>query len=57
MIYRVTVREANTGRVVDNGTFPVGEWKEIGFWLNDLGYIEKGYTVTVEIGEVNDFLA
>ena len=49
VIYRVIVHNLSTGKLIDATTFPVGEWKEIGYWLDNAGYIEPGYKVTITV--------
>lgn len=46
-MYRVLVHSVDTGVLVDAVTFPFGEWKEIGFWLDDCGYNDKGFKLTI----------
>lgn len=46
--YLVSVRDTVSGRRAALVRFPVGQWAEIGFWLDDQGYIERRYRVTVQ---------
>ena len=49
VIYRVIVHNLSTGKLIDATSVKVGEWKEIGYWLDDRGYIEEGYKVTITV--------
>lgn len=51
-MYRVTVKYLSSQgglhwEPVDAKGFEFGDWKEIGFWLDDCGYNRKGYQATI----------
>jgi hypothetical protein len=48
-MYIVTVLHRRLNEAVDHRDFEFGTWKEIGFWLDDKGYIDSKYTVKIEI--------
>lgn len=49
--YIVQVFDRQTAKVIDKTTIPVGEWKEIGFWLDNCGYIDSRYSVSIHVTE------
>jgi len=49
--YLVTVFDRQLARTVDSTSFPVGEWKEIGYWLDNCGYIDSRYTIGINVTE------
>lgn len=50
-IYRISVHDRESGKLLQTGFCKVGEWKEIGPWLDNFGYIDTEYEIriTVEI--------
>jgi hypothetical protein len=49
--YSVTVRD-QAGTTLAEETFPVGQWKEIGFWLDSQGFIDPDFVVEVRVVEI-----
>lgn len=49
--YSVEVYEKGNREWVDHFTCPFGEWKEIGFWLDNNGYNDPRYYVKVTFVE------
>jgi hypothetical protein len=49
--YLVTVTDRSTNTTIDRHHFPIGQWKEIGYWLDNLGYIDSRYSVKVHFTE------
>lgn len=45
--YLVSVRDMANGRRLALVRCPIGQWAEIGFWLDDRGYIKRHYRVAV----------
>ena len=48
-MYVVTVFEGR--RKIDSVTFPIGQFMEIGYWMDNAGYIAEGYRVVITITE------
>lgn len=52
-MYEVTVYrrqfESRKWQRTDRESFPIGQWKEIGYWLDERGYIEEDCRVEVKI--------
>jgi hypothetical protein len=44
--YHVIVKTI-AGMVMDKETFPFGQFKEIGYWLDNCGYNDSRYKVTI----------
>jgi hypothetical protein len=44
-----TVSIYRDGKLIDSTTVPVGQWPEIGYWLDNLGYIETEYEIRVKV--------
>ncbi len=49
--YLVQVFDRQTAKVVDRTTVPFGEFKEIGFWLDNFGYNDSRYSVSIHFTE------
>jgi hypothetical protein len=49
--YRVTIKD--TSGAVAEEHFPVGTWREIGFWLDDHGFIDSRYLIEVRVIEAD----
>jgi hypothetical protein len=54
MKYKVTVyrRQLHSRKwsKTDSAEFPVGSFKDIGYWLDDCGYIEEDCKIDIRIG-------
>jgi hypothetical protein len=52
-MYEVTVyrRQFNSRKwsKTDSAQFPIGNWKDIGYWLDDCGYIELDCKIEVRV--------
>jgi len=51
-MYEVIIRRKHwhgNWRIIDRAEFPIGQWKEIGYWLDDCGYIETDTKVEVTV--------
>lgn len=49
MEYNVVIFSYDGRRIEEARQFPVGEWKEIGYWLDNNGYIDPQYEIRVTI--------
>lgn len=41
-------------RFICDKTFKIGDWKEIGYWLDDHGYIAHPYSYRITVMEIED---
>lgn len=54
-MYLVSVIDRRTGRRVGFLRFRWGTWQEIGFWLDDQGFIDSDFRVSVVFVGENEF--
>lgn len=50
--YLVQVKDEH-GDLSAEEIFPVGQWREIGFWLDNHGFIEAGYVIETRVIEAS----
>jgi hypothetical protein len=48
LFYEVTIKRSN-GEAFDSRDFKVGTWKEIGYWLDEYGYIDPAYHIDIKV--------
>jgi len=46
-MYHVSV--SRNGRIIDRTCVEIGSFREIGYWLDNCGYIEEGCTIKITI--------
>jgi hypothetical protein len=54
-MYLVSVRNNVTGIREAHLKFRFGQWAEIGFWLDDKGYNDRRYRVTISFIKEGEF--
>ena len=48
-MYHVRVYSVDTGEAVDERSFKIGDWQEIGYWLDYYAYIAEGYRYEIKV--------
>lgn len=46
-VYRIWNNGPTNRECVDERDFEIGNWAEIGFWLDNYGYIDSDYNVSI----------
>jgi hypothetical protein len=50
-MYYVYVMTAHDSKLVEKADFPFGNWQQIGWWLDDRGFLCDSYFVQVKFVE------